>query len=122
MVSDEKEAVLRAKSPFLNDAWMFIHLFALILSVVYIIITIVWAAGNDYESFHLGRSIFCVVFLVSIWLRINRSLQVVESFGHFVTVLGACVKASYQFGFLFFEFYIPFVCAMWLLFGGARQG
>ena len=41
-----------------------------------------------------------------------------KAFGAFVAMLGECLVASYEIGFLFLEFFIPFGVTFWVLFGG----
>ena len=58
------------------------------------------------------------ILLILLWLRFMRYCQIYKALGPFITMLGHVVADTMKFGFLFFEFFIPYVCAFWILFGG----
>ena len=71
--------------------------------------------SNQVRDIHLR--IFAMS-LVLIWLRLLKVCRAFQSLGPFITLLGHVVQDTLKFGFLFFEFFIPYVCAFWMLFGG----
>ena len=83
-------------------------------------VNILWFA----YPIHLTKAInvyYNVFFLVIVWLHLNRSLVFSPSIGPFITILVYSTKAVVQFAFLFAEFFIPFVCGFYVMFGGVRK-
>ena len=64
------------------------------------------------------KDYWSIVFLLVVWVRLNICFRYHQTFGPLIQVLAGCVDAIVQIGFLFAEFFIPFVVACWLLFGG----
>lgn len=58
------------------------------------------------------------VTLILIWLRLMKFFRSFQTLGPFITMLGHVIDATIKFGFLFFEVFIPYCCAFWILFGG----
>ena len=47
-----------------------------------------------------------------------RTVRSFQSVGPFIVILGSVISDTIKFTFLFFEFYIPYTVAFWILFGG----
>ena len=62
--------------------------------------------------------------LIFLWLHFMKSCRPFKSLGPFITMLGHVMQDTLRFAFLFFEFFIPYVCAFWIVFGGkaAKEG
>ena len=60
--------------------------------------------------------------LIFIWLRLIRSFRAFRSLGPFIAILGSVIFDTLKFGFLFFDFFIPYVVGFWILFGGSAHG
>ena len=60
--------------------------------------------------------------LIFIWLRLMKSFRAIRSLGPFIAILGSVVFDTLKFGFLFFDFFIPYAVGFWILFGGAEHG
>lgn len=58
------------------------------------------------------------ISLIFIWLRLMKVFRPFEALGPFIVMIGHIIKNTLTFGFLFILFYIPFVCAFWINFGG----
>lgn len=56
--------------------------------------------------------------LIFMWLHFMKSCRPFKSLGPFITMLGHVLQDTLRFAFLFFEFFIPYVCAFWIVFGG----
>lgn len=50
-----------------------------------------------------------------------RSCRPFRSLGPFIEILGSVIADTLKFAFLFFEFYIPYAVAFWILFGGDHK-
>lgn len=105
----------------LTDGWTVIEILALIMSTVQFIIVIISLAGPNVKHIENTKKYYSAVFVLLIWVRLNRSLRYLQTLGPFIAMLGECITSTAQFGFLFFEFFIPFAAAFWVLFGGKRQ-
>ena len=74
-------------------------------------------------SFNAFRSNFFFVYrmyavaLIIIWLRLMRSCRAFRTLGPFIAILGSVAKDTLKFAFLFFEFFIPYTMAFWIIFG-----
>ena len=55
--------------------------------------------------------------LILVWLRLMKYCRPFQSLGPFITMLGHVIGATVKFAFLFFEIFIPYCCAFWILFG-----
>ena len=51
-----------------------------------------------------------------------RSCRAFRMLGPFIAILGSVIADTCKFTFLFFEFYIPYTVAFWILFGGKPNG
>ncbi len=58
------------------------------------------------------------IALIFMWLHFMKSCRPFTSLGPFITMLGHVMQDTLRFAFLFFEFFIPYVCAFWIIFGG----
>jgi len=88
---------------------------------VQFIITIIWIGRPSTPHIHEIRIYYSAVFIVCVWIRLNNCFHYSQTVGAFVAMLGEIVMAVARFGFLFAEFFIPFTCAFWVLFGGKRS-
>ncbi|XP_013392770.1 uncharacterized protein LOC106160659 isoform X2 [Lingula anatina] len=58
--------------------------------------------------------------IIIIWLRLMKSAKAFSLLGPFIVMLGHILGDVIKFLFLYLEFYIPFSCAYWMLFGGTK--
>lgn len=118
----KEELVERLSYSLLSDGWTAIEITTLIMSTVEFIIMLMWLNGKHIKYIDETNQYYAAVFMLILWIRLNRSLRFLQSLGPFIAMLGECLTATAQFGFLFFEFFIPFACAFWVIFGGNREG
>ena len=50
-----------------------------------------------------------------------KACRAFKALGPFITLLGHVVEDTLKFAFLYFEFFIPYCCAFWIIFGGAEN-
>ncbi|XP_052264627.1 transient receptor potential cation channel subfamily A member 1-like isoform X2 [Dreissena polymorpha] len=67
---------------------------------------------------HIRLTAIVIIFL---WLRLMKNIRAFSLLGPFVVMLGAMIKDLVKFAFLYFEFYIPYLCAFWMIFGGTKR-
>lgn len=112
----QRTELLEQPAPsFFGDGWVLIEVACLFLASVFTIITIMWYLRPQNAAVRMYYSAF---FVLVVWIRLNRCFRYHETFGPFIEMLGECVVASGQIGFLFIEFYVPLSVAFWVLFGG----
>ena len=58
----------------------------------------------------------CIILFI-VTMVMNRPLMCVESIGPIINLIGETMVSIMQFAFLFFEFFIPFLCGFWITFG-----
>ena len=63
---------------------------------------------------------FVAVALILVWLRLMKFCRSFQTLGPFITMLGHVIDATVKFGFLFFEIFIPYCCAFWIIFGSIK--
>ena len=107
---------------FWSNRWNILEAFLLCLATINCLLTVCFFILPNNSMIKNLRTGFALVFLLITWLRLNGAMMYFQSLGPFITMLGKAMDATIQFGFLFFEFFVPFVCAIWLAFGGVRKG
>ncbi|XP_071807122.1 uncharacterized protein [Asterias amurensis] len=60
---------------------------------------------------------FMAISIILIWLRFMKTARAFKSIGPFIVMLGHILGDVVKFGFLYLEFYIPYACAFWMIFG-----
>ena len=81
----------------------------------------IWIGRPSTPHINAIKIYYSAAFLVVVWIRLNNCFHYSQTVGAFVAMLGECVVAVARFGFLFLEFFIPFTCSFWVLFGGRRS-
>lgn len=69
-------------------------------------------------SLHLRVSAMGIIF---IWLRLMKAFRAFSTLGPFIVMIGHIIDDTLKFAVLFIGFYIPYVCAFWILFGGPKN-
>lgn len=101
---------------YFTDGWNYFDwiTYGWILSII---ITRVLDVGFDYKSAHYIHPRFCAVAIIFIWLRLMKAFRAISSIGPFIVMISHIITDTLKFGFLYFEFYFPYVCAFWIIFG-----
>lgn len=55
--------------------------------------------------------------LIIIWLRFMQAFRPFITLGPFIAMLGYVASDTLKFAFLFCEFFVPYCCAIWIVFG-----
>eukprot|EP00795_Rhopilema_esculentum_P002480 gene2480-18142_t len=83
------------------------------------------AAAEVYYELHptvaVAGKVYKIILSVSIMMVCIRLMKICRAFtflSAFIVLLGHVVGATLRFAFLFFEFFIPYVCILWIVFGG----
>ena len=121
MLNKIKEKMESLRAAFWCNGWTIIESLCLFMACINTLITIAWyiLASTEHDNYLPSvRMYYTAIFVVVVWLRLNRCFRSHQSFGPFVAMLGQCAISSVKIGFLFFEFFIPFSVTCWVIFGG----
>ncbi|XP_069813214.1 transient receptor potential channel pyrexia-like isoform X2 [Dendropsophus ebraccatus] len=70
------------------------------------------------SALHVSHVRVFAVTIVFLWLRLMKHARAIRLLGPFIVMLGKIVTDVLKFLFLYGEFYIPYACAFWIIFGG----
>eukprot|EP00111_Clytia_hemisphaerica_P019381 TCONS_00057216-protein len=116
-LTSEINLIETSSKRFMKNGWNGFEMFTnLIMAMV--IITRVVAVTLSNPTLNTIHYKSVPMLLILLWLRFMRYCQIYQSLGPFITMLSHVIGDTLKFGFLFFEFFIPYVCAFWILFGG----
>ena len=106
---------------YFNDAWNYFDWITYGWVSAVIVTRIL---GVAVDNFPTARSLHPKVFaiaLIFIWLRLMKFFRAFGALGPFIVIVGHIIDDILKFGFLYFEFFIPYVCAFWMIFGGEEN-
>eukprot|EP00794_Sanderia_malayensis_P014118 gene14118-15594_t len=116
-LESEIQLVKSSTFSFLSDPW---NIFEWIVYFV-----ILFTAGTRVATVLLSNDLAdkihhrsMAVAIILIWLRLIKYCRAFETLGPFISMLGHVMAATYKFAFLFLVIFIPYCCAVWILFGG----
>lgn len=121
-LESEMKAVRTRNKGLLSDPWNIFD-FLTYASVLVVISTRI-AAFFATKPSHLGNQIHLKAYtatLIFMWLHFMKSCRPFTLLGPFITMLGHVMRDTILFAFLFFEFFVPYTVAFWILFGGDRN-
>ena len=105
------------------NGWIVIEILLFLLVTGYNVLSALWIFtdgalpdGKLEEPRYLW-DYYRIPLLLVIWLALNRPLMYLQTLGPFIQMLAQILNTTGQFGFLFLEFAIPFVCGIWITFG-----
>ncbi|XP_057289662.1 uncharacterized protein LOC130612375 [Hydractinia symbiolongicarpus] len=122
LLKKKKNIAENLSQRFFSDGWNVIDLISLLVGTGAWIITLINTIFPNIYKINSVWTGYCTFFILLAWLRLNRYVRYEQSLGRFIAMLEESAIASVTFAFLFFEFFIPFVVAFWVLFGGVKQG
>ncbi|XP_040210884.1 transient receptor potential cation channel subfamily V member 6-like [Rana temporaria] len=73
---------------------------------------------QDNKLLHVSHIRVFSVTIIFLWLRVMKYARAIRLLGPFIVMLGKIVNDVLKFLFLYGEFYIPYACAFWIIFGG----
>ncbi|XP_028415191.1 transient receptor potential cation channel subfamily V member 5-like [Dendronephthya gigantea] len=88
------------------------------LGIICVILTRVLSVAIDNNTANELHPKVMSIALILIWLRLMKVFRAFEALGPFIVMIGHLIKDTLIFGFLYIMFYIPFICAFWINFGG----
>eukprot|EP00794_Sanderia_malayensis_P013784 gene13784-15226_t len=117
-LESEIKRVRALQTSFFKDAWNIMDWLTYIAVLVVIVTRVlaVFSGEKVAKSIHPKAYAIALIFM---WLHFMKSCRPFTSLGPFITMLGYVMQDTLRFAFLFFEFFIPYVVAFWIIFGGS---
>lgn len=129
------EAAYTISHSLFDDGWNIVEIVCLTMATIQSIMTIIYIGlcGNacilakedtwtSSENLRNARNYWSAVFILVTWVRLNVCLRHHTKFGPFISMLAGCGGKFIQIAFLFFEFFVPFCVAGWVLFSNDTGG
>ncbi|OAF67744.1 hypothetical protein A3Q56_04422 [Intoshia linei] len=91
-----------------------------------IVMIIVCSISHMVDVVHHSISIarfnlrFTSITIIMLWVRLMKYVKPYTVIGPFVVMLTLLLKDILKFFYLYMQFYIPYACAFWMLFGGSK--
>ncbi|XP_018414959.1 PREDICTED: transient receptor potential channel pyrexia-like [Nanorana parkeri] len=73
---------------------------------------------QNNTALHVSHIRVFSVTIIFLWLRVMKHARAIRLLGPFIVMLGKIVHDLLKFLFLYGEFYIPYACAFWIIYGG----
>ncbi|XP_072269334.1 transient receptor potential cation channel subfamily A member 1-like [Pyxicephalus adspersus] len=110
---------LEALQPsYFKDFWNVFDWMVYFLLCAVIITHIADLVVQNNKDLHVSHVRVFSVTIIFLWLRVMKHARAIRLLGPFIVMLGKIVNDVLKFLFLYGEFYIPFACAFWIIFGG----
>lgn len=105
---------------YFNDAWNYFDWITYGWVTAVIVTRILGEAASNQSAKDVHPKVFAIA-LIFIWLRLMKFFRAFSALGPFIVIVGHIINDILKFGFLYFEFFIPYVCAFWMIFGGEKN-
>ena len=113
----EMEQIKRYQETYFREAWNIFEWVTYIVIVLLALTRILAVVVNNQTASRIHPRIYAIGLII-IWLRLMRSCRPFRTLGPFIEILGSVISDTMKFAFLFFEFFIPYAVAFWIIFGG----
>ncbi|XP_077991605.1 uncharacterized protein LOC144445836 [Glandiceps talaboti] len=108
---------------YFSDSWNYFDWFVYILLLSCTLLHVIDiavdsdddATGEDLLSKVVHR-LFAIT-IIFLWLRLMKTCRAFQSLGPFIVMLGKIMMDVVRFGYLYLEFWVPYCCAFWMIFG-----
>ncbi|XP_041358930.1 transient receptor potential cation channel subfamily V member 3-like isoform X1 [Gigantopelta aegis] len=119
-LESELKTLAKLNPNYFSDYWNIFDWLCYFLLLVSIITHLV---DIGFHSDEIARSHIRVmsITIILLWLRLMKNARAFSVFGPFIVMLGHMMGDMLRFTFLYCEFYIPYVCAFWMLFGSDKK-
>uniref|UniRef100_H2ZHL3 Ion transport domain-containing protein n=1 Tax=Ciona savignyi TaxID=51511 RepID=H2ZHL3_CIOSA len=101
---------------YFSDFWNYFDWTVYFLQLIVLLLHIIDIALDPHLSVWVNR-IFVLLILL-LWLRLMKDTRAFRLFGPFIVMLGKIGWDLVKFFYLYLEFYIPYACGFWMVFGG----
>ncbi|XP_053322428.1 transient receptor potential cation channel subfamily A member 1-like [Spea bombifrons] len=103
---------------YLKDFWNVFDWIVYFLLLAVILTHIADVVVHNNPDLHASHVRVFSVTIVFLWLRLMKHARAIRLLGPFIVMLGKIITDVLKFLFLYGEFYIPYACAFWIIFGG----
>ncbi|XP_044150997.1 LOW QUALITY PROTEIN: transient receptor potential channel pyrexia-like [Bufo gargarizans] len=103
---------------YFKDFWNVFDWIVYFLLLAVIVTHIADVIVQNNADLHVSHVRVFAVTIIFIWLRLMKHARAIRLLGPFIVMLGKIVTDVLKFLFLYGEFYIPYACAFWIIFGG----
>ncbi|KAM4027277.1 uncharacterized protein ACNLHF_023083 isoform 3-T5 [Anomaloglossus baeobatrachus] len=124
MWPEEKEYLLKViddlqdiHPAYFKDFWNVFDWIVYFLLLAVILTHIADVVVQHNSDLHVSHVRVFAVTIVFLWLRLMKHARAIRLLGPFIVMLGKIVTDILKFLFLYGEFYIPYACAFWIIFG-----
>ena len=116
----ERNEIAESGISYFNDSWNYFDwvTYGWILGII---VTRIFAVVLESETAHSLHPRVFAIALIFIWLRLMKVFRGFVTLGPFIVMIGHIIDDTLKFGFLYFEVYVPYVCAFWIVFGGSKN-
>ncbi|XP_071119382.1 transient receptor potential cation channel subfamily A member 1-like [Haliotis cracherodii] len=104
---------------YFQDKWNYFDWVCYLLLGVCVVTHLVDVVQHSELLARWHIRIMCVTIIL-LWLRLMKCVRAFTVVGPFIVMLGHMMTDLLRFLFLFLEFYIPYVCAFWMIYGGDK--
>ncbi|XP_032236009.2 transient receptor potential cation channel subfamily A member 1 isoform X2 [Nematostella vectensis] len=105
---------------YFNDAWNYFD-WITYGWVTAMVLTRGLAVGMNNAASQSLHPKVSAVGIIFIWLRLMKSVRAFATLGPFIVMIGHIIDDTLKFAVLYFAFYFPYICAFWIIFGGAKN-
>ncbi|XP_076463277.1 uncharacterized protein LOC143295453 isoform X2 [Babylonia areolata] len=105
---------------YFRDAWNIFDWLCYIMLLVDVFTHIADVVSHSESLARAHIRVMCVTIIL-LWLRLMKNARAFALLGPFIVMLGHMMKDCVRFLFLYMEFYIPFMAAFWMLYGGTKK-
>ena len=120
-LDSELQQVRTYQRTYFREPWNIFEWLTYLVVIALVITRIIAVASPKSISEDVHPQTYAIG-LIFIWLRLMRSCRGFRSLGLFIAILGSVIANTLKFGFLFFEFFIPYTVGFWIIFGGSTNG
>ncbi|XP_069585093.1 transient receptor potential channel pyrexia-like [Ranitomeya imitator] len=103
---------------YFKDFWNVFDWIVYFLLLAVILTHIADVVVQQNSDLHVSHVRVFAVTIVFLWLRLMKHARAIRLLGPFIVMLGKIVTDILKFLFLYGEFYIPYACSFWIIFGG----
>ncbi|KAJ1194008.1 hypothetical protein NDU88_003303 [Pleurodeles waltl] len=107
-----------SRPAYMKDFWNLFDWIVFLMLLIVITTHIADVVEQNNSDLHISHVRFFSVTIIFLWLRIMKHARAIRALGPFIVMLGKITADILKFLFLYGEFYIPYACSFWIIYGG----
>eukprot|EP00079_Xenopus_tropicalis_P019808 XP_012809940.1 PREDICTED: transient receptor potential channel pyrexia-like isoform X1 [Xenopus tropicalis] len=112
------EDLHKVNSGYFRDFWNIFDWIVYFLLLAVSVTHIADVTIQNNTAIHTNHVRIFAVTIIFLWLRLMKHARAIRLLGPFIVMLEKIMVDVVKFLFLYGEFYIPYACAFWIIFGG----